>query len=65
VSTDLKKAFVIIAAVVAILVTVVLLFVRVEHIRGLTRALIHLGYFGSFLSGFLGTSSLMISFFPP
>jgi uncharacterized membrane protein YdjX (TVP38/TMEM64 family) len=60
-----RTTFAIIVAVVVILITVALLFVRIEHIRGLTRALMNLGYLGAFLSGFLGTSSLMISFFPP
>jgi uncharacterized membrane protein YdjX (TVP38/TMEM64 family) len=63
---DVKKTtFAVIIAAVVILLTVVLLFVREEHIHGLTGFIIHLGYVGAFLSGFLGTSSLMISFFPP
>jgi len=53
------------AAVALILITVALLVVRAEHIPGLVRAILHLGYLGAFLSGFLGTSSLLISFFPP
>ena len=65
-SVDVKKASsAIIVAAVVILLTVALLVVRVEHIHGLSRAIMNLGYLGAFLSGFLGTSSLMISFFPP
>jgi len=60
-----KTTLATIVAAVVILLTIVLLVVKVEHIRGLMYTLIHLGYLGAFLSGFLGTSSLMISFFPP
>lgn len=61
----MKKMPVLFAAVALILITVALLVVRAEHIPGLVRAILHLGYLGAFLSGFLGTSSLLISFFPP
>jgi len=61
----LEKTVVAIVTVAAILVTIVLLAVGVQGIYGLTRAVIGLGYLGAFLSGLLGTSSLMISIFPP
>jgi len=61
----LEKTVIAIVTVAAILVTIVLLAVGVQGIYGLTRALIGLGYLGAFLSGVLGTSSLMISIFPP
>jgi uncharacterized membrane protein YdjX (TVP38/TMEM64 family) len=60
-----KATSAIMVAAVVILLTVALLVVRVEHIHGLARAIMNLGYLGAFISGFLGTSSLMISFFPP
>lgn len=60
-----KTASAIIVAAVVILLTIVLLVIRVEHIHGFTRAIMNLGYLGAFISGVLGTSSLMISFFPP
>jgi len=61
----LEKTLVAIVTVAAILVTMILLVVGVQGIYGLTQALIGLGYLGAFLSGLLGTSSLMISIFPP
>jgi len=61
----LEKTLVAILAVAVILVTVVLLMVGVQGIYALTHALIGLGYLGAFLSGVLGTSSLMISILPP
>jgi uncharacterized membrane protein YdjX (TVP38/TMEM64 family) len=61
----LKRMPVLFAAVAVILITIALLVVRAGHIPGLVRAILHLGYLGAFLSGFLGTSSLLISFFPP
>jgi len=61
----LEKTVIAIVTVTAILVTIVLLAVGVQGIYGLTRAVIGLGYLGAFLSGVLGTSSLMISIFPP
>jgi membrane protein DedA with SNARE-associated domain len=60
-----KKTLAIVVAIVVIVLTIVLLFIRLEHIRGLMYAFMHLGYLGTFLAGFLGTSSLMISFCPP
>lgn len=63
--SSLERTLVAIVTVAAIIVTVVLLEVGVQGIYGLTQALIGLGYLGAFLSGVLGTSSLMISFFPP
>jgi len=62
---NLEKTLVAILAVAVILVTVVLLMVGVQGIYALTHALIGLGYLGAFLSGVLGTSSLMISILPP
>ena len=61
----MEKTVVAIITVAAIIVTIVLLSVGVQGIYGLTQALISLGYLGAFLSGVLGTSSLMISIFPP
>ena len=61
----MEKTLVAILAVAVILVTVVLLMVGVQGIYALTHALIGLGYLGAFLSGVLGTSSLMISILPP
>jgi len=61
----LEKTVVAIVTVAAIVVTIVLLSVGVQGIYGLTQTLIGLGYLGAFLSGVLGTSSLMISIFPP
>jgi membrane protein DedA with SNARE-associated domain len=53
----------VLAVVVAVTVVPPLLGTRGLH--ALTQTLIQIGYLGAFLSGFLGTSSLMISFFPP
>jgi len=65
VTSSLEKTLVAVVAIAVIIVTVVLLAVGVQGIYGLTQALIGLGYLGAFLSGLLGTSSLMISIFPP
>jgi len=61
----LEKTLAAIVAVAVIIMTIVLLTVGVRGIYGLTHALIGLGYLGAFLSGVLGTSSFMISIFPP
>jgi len=61
----LEKTLAAIVAVAVIIMTIVLLAVGVQGIYGITHALIGLGYFGAFLSGVLGTSSFMISIFPP
>jgi len=61
----LEKTLAAIVAVAAIIMTIVLLAVGVQGIYALTQALVGLGYVGAFLSGVLGTSSLMISIFPP
>jgi membrane protein YqaA with SNARE-associated domain len=62
---NLEKTVVATVTVVAVIVTIVLLTVGMQGIHYLTRALIGLGYLGAFLSGILGTSSLMIAIFPP
>jgi membrane protein YqaA with SNARE-associated domain len=61
----LEKTLAAIVAVAVIIMTIVLLAVGVRGIYGLAHALIGLGYLGAFLSGILGTSSFMISIFPP
>ena len=61
----MEKTLAAIVAVAVIIMTIVLLTVGVRGIYGLTHALIGLGYLGAFLSGVLGTSSFMISIFPP
>jgi len=65
VRSSLEKTLAAIVAVAVIIMTIVLLTVGVRGIYGLTHALIGLGYLGAFLSGVLGTSSFMISIFPP
>jgi len=65
VKSSLEKTLVAIVTITAIIVTIILLAVGVQGIYGLTQALIGLGYLGAFLSGVLGTSSLMIAIFPP
>jgi len=65
VTSSLEKTLAAIVAVAVIIMTIVLLAVGVQGIYGITHALIGLGYFGAFLSGVLGTSSFMISIFPP
>jgi len=61
----LEKTIVVTVTVVAVIATIVLLTVGMHGIRYLTHVLIGLGYLGAFLSGILGTSSLMIAIFPP
>jgi membrane protein YqaA with SNARE-associated domain len=53
-----------VAAVIVILVVATAIF-AVIGVRGLYTFLVGLGYAGAFLSGLVGTSSLMISVFPP
>jgi membrane protein DedA with SNARE-associated domain len=62
---NLEKILTVLLTFVVICVTVILLLVGVRGVHSLTRALIDLSYLGAFLAGILGTSSLMISFFPP
>ena len=62
---NFEKLFTALLILVVICVTLLLLLVGVRGLHSLTRALIDLSYFGAFLAGILGTSSLMISFFPP
>ena len=61
----MEKTIVVTVTVVAVIATIVLLTVGMHGIRYLTHVLIGLGYLGAFLSGILGTSSLMIAIFPP
>jgi membrane protein YqaA with SNARE-associated domain len=61
----LNKAFTITLAVIVVAATIVLFVFGIQGIHTLKRALIDLGYFGAFLSGIVGTSSLMISVLPP
>jgi len=61
----LEKTLAAIVAVAVIIMTIVLLVVGVQGIYAITHELISLGYLGAFLSGVLGTSSFMISIFPP
>ena len=53
-----------VTAVIAILVVASTIF-AVVGVQGLYTYLMGLGYAGAFLSGLVGTSSLMISIFPP
>jgi membrane protein DedA with SNARE-associated domain len=62
---NLEKILTVLFSFVVICFTVLLLLVGVRRVHSLTRALIDLSYLGAFLAGILGTSSLMISFFPP
>jgi membrane protein DedA with SNARE-associated domain len=60
-----EKIFPAMLAFAVISMTVLLLLIGMRGVHALTRALIDLGYLGAFLAGILGTSSLMISVFPP
>ncbi len=63
---SLKQSLVTILLLAAVVIaTILLMMTGIRGIHALARALINLGYIGAFLSGLLGTSSLMISFFPP
>ena len=61
----MEKTLVVTVTVVVVIATIVLLTVGMHGIHYLTHLLIGLGYLGAFLSGILGTSSLMVAIFPP